>query len=222
MEIANQIPMRVSDRVEKELRQLILSLQIEPGLAISEANLMKRYGWGRTPLREAFQRLAEQSLLQIIPRHGVVITPLSVFELVEVMDAMALVIGPAASLACRNLTTDELIQLDKTIEQSKIAASNNDFTEVAAQDYDFHRLLAVATRNRYLCQYLLHLHQVATRFNLASWKRDTNAEFSLNEHGRILTALHQHDELEARTMMLEHIDSARQRIMGTFQPLSSS
>ena len=141
---------RESDRVEKELREKILTLEIEPGLAISEANLINRYHWGRTPLREAFQRLAEQSLLQIIPRHGVVITPLSVFEFVEVMEAMAMVIGPAVSLACRHLTVEELLQLEQTIKQSELAASSSDFITVAAQDYEFHRILAVATGNRYL------------------------------------------------------------------------
>lgn len=213
-------PSRESDRVEKELREQILTLQIEPGLAISEASLIKRYGWGRTPLREAFQRLAEQSLLQIIPHHGVVVTPLSVFEFVEVMDAMAMVIGPAASLACKHLTEDELLLLEHTIEQSKKAASKVDYVATATQDYEFHRILAIATGNRYLCRHLLHLHQVATRFNLASWKRDSGVEFSLNEHCRILEALHQRNEVEARIVMLEHIENARKRIMGTFQPLS--
>jgi DNA-binding GntR family transcriptional regulator len=218
MDIVNESPARESDRVEIELRHLILTLQIEPGLAISEANLIKRYGWGRTPLREAFQRLAAQSLLQMIPRHGVVITPLSVFEFVEVMDAMAMVIGPAASLACRYLSTEEIAQLEMSVENGKIAASNADLMEVARQDYDFHRLLAIATHNRYLSRYLLHLHQVATRFNLASWKRDTNVEYSLGEHRKIISALHHHDEAGARNMMLEHIENARQRVMGTFQP----
>lgn len=211
---------RESDRVEKELREQILTLQIEPGLAISEAALIKRYGWGRTPLREAFQRLAEQSLLQIIPHHGVVVTPLSVFEFVEVMDAMAMVIGPAASLACKHLTEDELLRLDQTIQQSKISASKADFVAVATQDYEFHHILAIATGNRYLSRHLLHLHQVATRFNLASWKRDSSVDFSLNEHRRILEKLHQRNEVEARIAMLEHIDNARKRIMGTFQPRS--
>jgi DNA-binding GntR family transcriptional regulator len=218
MDITNRTPSRESDRVEKELREQILTLQIEPGLAISEASLIKRYGWGRTPLREAFQRLAEQSLLQIIPHHGVVVTPLSVFEFVEVMDAMAMVIGPAASLACKHLTEDELLQLEHTIEQSKIAASQSDFVSNATQDYEFHRILAIATRNRYLCRHLLYLHQMATRFNLASWKRDSSIEFSLNEHRRILEAILQRDENEARKVMLEHIENARKRIMGTFQP----
>jgi DNA-binding GntR family transcriptional regulator len=209
---------RESDRVEKELREQILTLQIEPGLAISEASLIKRYGWGRTPLREASQRLAEQSLLQIIPHHGVVVTPLSVFEFVEVMDAMAMVIGPAASLACKHLTEEELLLLEHIIEQSKIAASKADFVAIAKQDYEFHRILAIATRNRYLCHHLLHLHQVARRFNLASWKRDSSVEFSLDEHCRILEKLHQRNEVEAHSAMLQHIDNARMRIMGTFQP----
>ncbi len=90
MDIFENSPTRESDRVEQELRQLILTLQIDPGLSVTEASLIQRYGWGRTPLREAFQRLAEQSLLQIVPHHGVVVTPLSIFEFVEVMDVEVL------------------------------------------------------------------------------------------------------------------------------------
>jgi DNA-binding GntR family transcriptional regulator len=209
-------PVRESDRVEQELRHLILTLQIEPGLSVTESSLIQRYGWGRTPLREAFQRLAEQSLLQVIPHHGVVVTPLSVFEFAEVMDAMAMVIGPAASLACKHLNDEALLQLDQNVEQSKIAASRSDFIAIAEVDYEFHRFLAEITGNRYLCGYLIHLHQVATRFNLASWKRDASAVDSLSEHNRILDALHLHDEEQARAVMLEHIENARKRVMGTF------
>jgi GntR family transcriptional regulator, rspAB operon transcriptional repressor len=217
MVLVKQPHERESDRVEVELREKILTLEIEPGLAISEASLIKRYHWGRTPLREAFQRLAEQSLLQIIPHHGVVITPLSVFEFVEVMEAMSMVIVPAASLACKYLTDEELIQLQRSITQSELAAPLSDFITIAAQDYEFHRILAVATGNRYLCRHLLHLHQVATRFNLASWKRDANAEFSLKEHYKILESMQMRDEEQVRRVMLEHIENARKRVMGTFQ-----
>lgn len=217
MDLDQQPHKQESDRVEAELREKILTLEIEPGLALSEASLIKRYHWGRTPLREAIQRLAEQSLLQIIPRHGVVITPLSVFEFVEVMDAMSMVIGPAALLACKYLTDDELIQLQRSITQSESAAPSSDFITIAAQDYEFHRILALATGNRYLCRHLLHLHQVATRFNLASWKRDANAKFSLKEHCKILESMQKRDEEQVHKVMLEHIENARKRVMGTFQ-----
>ncbi len=209
---------RESDRVEEELRHLILTLELEPGLAISEANLTKRFGWGRTPLREAFQRLAEQSLLQVIPRHGIVVTPLSIFEFIEVMDAMAMVIGSAASLACKNLNKEEHTRLEQTISKSVSAASKADFVEIANLDFEFHSILANATGNRYLCRYLLHLHQVATRFNFASWKRDGSADLSLEEHRRIVATLRNHDPAQARTVMLEHIENARKRVIGTIVP----
>lgn len=217
MVVLENTSIRESDRVEQELRQLILTLQIDPGLAVTEASLIQRYGWGRTPLREAFQRLSEQSLLQIVPHHGVVVTPLSIFEFVEVMDAMAMVIGPAASLACKHLTDAGLFQLEQNVEKSRIAASRADYVAVAEIDYEFHQFLAEITGNRYLCRYLVHLHQVATRFNLASWKRDASAEYSLSEHFRILEGLRLRDEAQARAVMLEHIQNARKRVMGTFQ-----
>jgi DNA-binding GntR family transcriptional regulator len=210
-------PTRESDRVEAELRHQILTLELEPGLAISEAALMKRYGWGRTPLREAFQRLAEQSLLQIIPRQGAVVTALSVFDFVEMMDAMGLVIGPAAALACKRLNEQDLAQLEALTAKAETSAANGDFASLAELDYEFHRILAVATGNRYLSAYLLHLHQVATRFNYAAWKRDGYPSESLREHEQIISTLRKREPAEARAVMLQHIEGAKQRVIGTIQ-----
>jgi DNA-binding GntR family transcriptional regulator len=208
-------PIRESDRIEDELRRLILTLELEPGLAVSEAALMVQYGWGRTPLREAFQRLAEQALLQIIPHHGVVVTPLSVFDFIEVMDAMSLVIGPAAELACRNLRDDQLAELDALAEQGEKASGAGDFVRVAEVDYEFHRVLAEATANRYLRDYLIHLHRVATRFNFAAWKRDRNVRPSLAEHRQLASLFRGRDGAAASQAMREHVENARQRLMGS-------
>ena len=210
-----QPPPRESDRIESELRRLILTLELEPGLAISEASLMKQYSWGRTPLREAFQRLAEQSLLQIIPRHGVLVTPLSVFDFVEVMDAMSMVIGPSAALACKRLSDDQLDQLDQLVAQGETAVESGDHIQVAELDYEFHRVLADATGNRYLRDYLLHIHRVATRFNFAAWKRGRDAGSSLEEHRQLAELFRQRDAVQVKAAMLEHIQNARQRVLGT-------
>jgi DNA-binding GntR family transcriptional regulator len=207
-------PSRESDRIEIDLRRLILTLSLEPGQVVTEAALMSRYGWGRTPLREAFQRLAQQSLVQIIPRQGVIVTPLSVFDFVEMMDAMAMVIGPAAALACQRLSEADLEKLDQIVAASEMAASQGDYITVADKDYEFHHGLAEATGNRYLRDYLLHLHQTATRFNFAAWQRDTNASPSIQEHQQILTALRQRDPVRARQVMLAHIQHARGRVLG--------
>ena len=205
---------RESDRIEDELRALILTLELEPGLAVSEGVLMKRFGWGRTPLREAFQRLAEQSLLQIVPRQGVVVTPLNVFDFVEVMDAMAIVIGPAASLACKRLSETQLNQLDEIVAQAESTGVQGNYRAASRLDYEFHSLLAQATGNRYLSRYLIHLHQVATRFNLASWQREGGVQISVAEHRRIVETLRSRDPSACKTVMLEHIQNARHRVVG--------
>jgi DNA-binding GntR family transcriptional regulator len=211
----NPPPTRESDRIENELRQLILTLELEPGIAISEATLMKDYGWGRTPLREAIQRLAEQSLLRIVPHQGIVVTALSVFDFAEMMDAMSMVIGPAAALACERLTGEELDQLSQVVNASENAAKQDDFVKVSQLDFEFHRILAGATGNRHLSRYLLHLHQVATRFNFASWKRDRNATPSIDEHRQIVEIMRQRDVEGAKSAMLMHVENARRRIVGT-------
>ena len=210
-----QSPTRESDRIESELRRLILNLELEPGLAISEASLMRQYGWGRTPLREAFQRLTEQALLQMVPRQGVVIMPLSVFDFVEVMDAMSMVIGTAAALACKRLNDEQFDKLDELIAQGEAAADVGDLIRLSELDSEFHRVLAEATGNRYLRDYLVHLQRVASRFNIATWKRDQDASHSLEEHHQLLDFLRQRDAAKAKAAMLEHIENARQRVMGS-------
>jgi DNA-binding GntR family transcriptional regulator len=212
---SKQSPARESDRIESELRRLILNLELEPGLAVSEASLMKQYGWGRTPLREACQRLAEQALLQMVPRQGVVIMPLNVFDFVEVMDAMSMVIGTAAALACKRLNDEQLEYLDELVEQGETAASVGDHIRVSELDSEFHRVLADVTGNRYLRDYLVHLQRVATRFNIATWKRDQDASPSLEEHRQLVELLRQRDVAKSKAAMLEHIENARQRVMGS-------
>ena len=208
---------RESDRIETELRRLILNLELEPGLAVSEATLMKQYNWGRTPLREACQRLAEQALLQMVPRQGVVIMPLNVFDFVEVMDAMSMVIGTAAALACKRLNDEQFEQLDELIAQGEAAAATGDHIRLSELDSEFHRVLAEVTGNRYLRDYLLHLQRVATRFNIATWKRDQDASHSLEEHRQLVELLRKRDAEQTTIAMLEHIENARQRVMGSAQ-----
>lgn len=208
---------RASDQVEADLRRLILTLELQPGLALSESALMKRYGWGRTPLREAFQRLSEQGLLQSIPQHGAIVTPLDLFDFVEVMDAMSLVIGPAAALACKRLTEAELTQLDELVAQAESAAQGGDFEQLSELDYRFHSVLAQATGNRYLSDYLRRLHQAARRFNYAAWKRERNATPSLEEHRQLAAIFRAREVSAAKTAMLQHIENARQRVIGMIQ-----
>ena len=204
---------RASDQAKRQLRHLILTLELD--LAVGESSLIKRVGLGGTyPAAGAFQRLCEQGLLPTQPQPRVVVTPLNLFDFIEVMDALSLVIGPAASLACKRLTEAELDQLDELVAQGETAASAGDFENLSTLDYEFHNVLAQATGNRCLSDYLRRLHQIARRFNFAAWKRERNATLSLDEHRQLAMIFRARDTTAAKAAMLQHIEGARQRVVG--------
>jgi DNA-binding GntR family transcriptional regulator len=111
-----------------------------------------------------------------------------------------------------------LAHLEQVVAVSEAAAEKRDFVTVAEQDYEFHRTLAEATGNRYLGDYLLRLHQCATRFNFAAWQRDVQAAPSMAEHQQIIAALRARDPGLARQVMLAHIQNARGRVLGSALP----
>ena len=64
----------LTDRAWRALEEEIVTLKIAPGSVVSEAGLSARLGLGRTPVREALQRLASEGLVQILPRRGIIVT----------------------------------------------------------------------------------------------------------------------------------------------------
>ena len=63
----------------------------------------------------------------------------------------------------------------------------------------------------------MHLQRVASRFNIATWKRDQDASHSLEEHHQLVELLRKRDTEQTKKAMLEHIENARQRVMGSVQ-----
>ena len=64
----------LTDRAYADIEEMIVFLKLAPGSAISEAELSGHLGIGRTPIREALQRLARERLVQILPRRGIIVS----------------------------------------------------------------------------------------------------------------------------------------------------
>ncbi len=75
----------LTDDAYDRLEELIVTLQFAPGSAISEAEVSERIGIGRTPVREALQRLAREKLVVILPRRGMMVTELNVADQLELL-----------------------------------------------------------------------------------------------------------------------------------------
>jgi DNA-binding GntR family transcriptional regulator len=68
----------LTERAYRQIEELIVTLQIPPGTVVSEASLSERLAIGRTPIREALQRLARERLVVVLPRRGIMVSEINV------------------------------------------------------------------------------------------------------------------------------------------------
>src|SRR5437870_13123370 len=83
---------------------MIVSLELRPGAVIDERRLMERLGIGRTPVREALRRLAQERLVEVYPRRGMFVTGVDVRELARLSEVRAVLEPEAARLAAERAT----------------------------------------------------------------------------------------------------------------------
>lgn len=216
MSVENLARVRESDRVEGELRKKIITMELSPGAMVSEAYLGQLLNCGRTPLREAIQRLSQEYLLKSVPRRGVAIAGLSVVDLVDLIEALVLVEGFSARLATERISDTELVTLEQLVVKAEEASREGDISTVAELDYEFHYVIAQATGNRYLADTIDRLHRLVIRFGYIAWRRERSAAASLAEHRHILAAFKNRDPDDAERQTQEHTLKAKERITAAF------
>lgn len=85
--MADYISSSLAQQAYELLEEKLVTLQLPPGALISEGELIEMTGIGRTPVREAIQRLANQELLQVIPRKGLMVTPVNRTGMLHILEA---------------------------------------------------------------------------------------------------------------------------------------
>ena len=80
--------MSFADRAYYAIRELIVTLELPPGTVVREPELTERLGIGRTPVREALRRLAQERLVEVFPRRGMFVTEVDARDLVHRAEAM--------------------------------------------------------------------------------------------------------------------------------------
>jgi GntR family transcriptional regulator, rspAB operon transcriptional repressor len=204
---------RASDLIEEKLARMIISLELPPGAMITEADLSQRLECGRTPLREALQRLAQQYLVVSVPRHGIFIAELNLLDYVQLIEAIALLESGSAVLAASRLGEADIAELKENIDHTEIFFTAGDFLSVAEHDFKFHQKISQISRNKYLIDMTLRLHRLTSRFIYISLTNGMTIKTSLDEHHEIIEALENHAEEQARKLTYEHMLKAKERII---------
>lgn len=193
--------MSQSDQTVGVLQDLIERGTLEPGSMVSERSLMQLTGFGRTPVREAIQRLALSHMLRIHPNRGIEIPPASVEDQLSRLEVRRATEVLAVTLACERATREDLAEME-----ALAAALSGEFSLQSYLDSvrRTHVLIIRAAYNPYLEALMAPLQTLSRRFWIMHVK-DEAKEVAVGKrlHQRILVAIADRDVEASRQASLE-------------------
>lgn len=211
-------PASLADRAYALIQRDIITMRLKPGAALNEADLVARTGIGRTPVHQAVHRLVLEGLLSVIPRKGLMVQPLSLEDIVAVIDVRRVNEAHCADLAARHATPDDLARLAALLDDGQACVDTHDVEGMMELDRAFHQTIAAATRNAVLADILRALHERSLRFWFVTLSEPHHLADVQHEHRALFDRLSARDAAGARAAVESHIDSFRSTLLQRLRP----
>lgn len=178
----------------------------KPGDRLVESELAERLGVSRTPVREALQRLETQSMLSRDGR-SLIVASLDHNQLAELYVVRSELEGLAARLAARHAADEEITVLRGMVEDDK-RLLGGDPRLLSRANKRFHKLIHLASHNRFLVKQLDLVHRSMALVATTSFAAEGRDEIALAEHEQIVRAIERHDGDAADQALRAHISKA--------------
>lgn len=180
------------------IEEMIVNTTLPPGAKISEKALAERVGLGRTPVREALQRLAAEGAVQILPRAGIIIAQVDFtdqFRLIEVRRELERLLMGRAARQADGATRAAFADLAKRFRK---AARNNDAELFIDTDREFNDLIEVTANNKYAQMAMAAIQAQTRRFWYLYFSRFGDLKQVAQRHADIAEAVAAGKEEDAR------------------------
>ena len=184
-------------RAYDALEEMIVTLQLAPGSAVSEAELSQRLGIGRTPIREALQRLAIERLVQILPRRGVIVSDINVNTQLRCLELRREVERLVTRSAARRALPAEREQFGVLAAAFERAARTNDDLAFMRTDHEFNERCVFAARNEFAAAAMRLMQPLSRRFWYVHYKQAADMPEAAKLHAAIARAIADGDEVAA-------------------------
>jgi DNA-binding GntR family transcriptional regulator len=198
---------RLSDVAYEEIKRRVITLEYRPGSYLNAAQVSAQLDLGVTPVNQALNRLMIEGMVEVIPRKGAFVRPVSLEEILNVIDVRHVTEMHCVRLAAERATDAELAALVETIDRAETLVPKRDIEGLMLLDREFHLNLSRAARNPVLAEILLSLHERSLRFWFISLSDDKHLLAVLSEHREIADRLRKRDAEGACAAMRAHIDS---------------
>lgn len=205
----------------EEIRSKILSLELAPGKAFDEQELLASLGLSRTPIREALIHLSAEGLVELLPNRAAKVSGIdltAVREFFEALDANQRMVTRWAALRRNN---DDLKRIDEERRNFERAVTIGDVAAMAQSNLAFHQAIASACGNGLIAKNYAQLLAFGLRLSHISLayeestagKRETHLEDIVREHLDMLGHLIAGDADAAESTSRVHTERFRTRVL---------
>ena len=193
-----------SEEAYLRIRDRIVSLDMPPGSVVNEARLRENLKIGRTPIREALQRLARENLVKSVPHRGTFVTDVNITDLARITEVRVVLEAHAARLAAEKLAStdrDAIEHLLAVVERRSVT----DQRELMQLDQQIHQLVYRAARNPFLEATLERYFNLSLRLWYLVLDREIRLREAVDEHVELLKAILGGDGDLAEHIMRRHV-----------------
>lgn len=200
--------MVLKKEIYQNLRYRIITNELGPGQQLYEKELMQEYQIGRTPLREIFQELHRNGLVEIIPKLGTRVVNMDLRTLREAIQLRRELEGLAAELAAEKLDQPHIEKLKSLLLSASQISDNSpaSFKKLSDIDIEFHQIIYEASGNRQLREiiesllYKMSMYWFQVGFSAADFREQ------FDELKELLQAIESGKTQDAKSIMRGHVD----------------
>jgi len=189
-----QRPPSQTDQAYDQIEELIVTLQLPPGSPVTEAKLVERLGIGRTPVREALQRLARENLVLALPQRGYLVSHIDVRMQLRLLETRREVERLIARSAARRASSGERERFHALADTFEQASRNNDATPFIRADRDFNEICLEAARNEFAAGAMQLMHGLSRRFWYMHWRQAADMPVTARDHAQLARAIAKGDD----------------------------
>ncbi len=213
---------RLADTIAQDLEELIFDGTFSDGDRLDEVKLAEQFGVSRTPLREAFQRLALSGLVDLIARRGAFVRQPGPVELMEMFEVMAELEAVCGRLAALRISDEALLELTEANSKCQLAVDAGNPDAYYLENERFHRIIYQQSGNAFLEQETSKLHRRLKPFRRQQLRFRGRMAQSMAEHEEIVTALKKGVPEETANALRDHVAVQGEKFRNLMASLKSA
>lgn len=175
----------LKEQAYERIEEAIVTLELPPGSVVSESAMSEMTGIGRTPIREAIQRLAQENLIVVLPQRGLLVAEMDVRKQLRLLETRREVERLIARSAARRATDAERRRFGELASEFEAEAVSDDDTGFVRSDREFNELCLSAARNEFAEGAMRLMHGLSRRFWYVHYRQAADLPETARLHAAI-------------------------------------